>query len=195
MEVKPCGLISVVPPALQQEWAGNMAGLARLFRPAAVIFENPAPAVLAQAMAGAKALELAVLIAGNAEDAAAAGANGVYLTALDADASRARTLLGASGIVGVACGLSRHAAMESAEAGADFIAFDASNSETWEEAAGLSLWWDEITGVPAALDFGRTRPDKSVLTKARPDFLMIGETHSAGESLTFATEFGLQSQT
>jgi thiamine-phosphate pyrophosphorylase len=84
--------------------------------------------------------------------------------------------------------------MESAEAGADFVAFDASSPETWEQAAGLSAWWDEITGVPAALDFGPMRPDKSVLAKARPDFVMIEEAHCAGESLTFATEFGLQSQ-
>ena len=110
------------------------------------------------------------------------------------DAARARSVLGGAGIVGTACGLSRHAAMESAEAGADFIAFDASNPETWEQAAELSLWWDEISGVPVALAFGRSRPDKSVLTKARPDFLMIEEAHRAGESLIFATEFGLQSQ-
>ena len=109
--------------------------------------------------------------------------------------ARARTVLGSAGIVGTACGLSRHAAMESAEAGADFIAFDASNPETWEQAAELSLWWDEISGVPVALAFGAARPDESVLTKARPDFLMIEEAHRAGESLTFATEFGLQSQT
>ncbi len=195
MEVKPCGLIAVVPPALQPEWAANLTGLARLFRPAAVIFVDPAPAVLAQAIAGAKPLELAVLVNERAEEAAAAGANGVYFATAGADIARARTVLGAAGIVGVACGLSRHAAMESAEAGADFIAFDASNPEAWEQAAELSLWWDEITGVPAALAFGRARPDESVLTKARPDFLMIEEAHRAGESLTFATEFGLQSQT
>ncbi|MGO9485022.1 MAG: thiamine phosphate synthase [Rhodomicrobium sp.] len=195
MEVKPCGLISVIPPALQQEWAANLTGLARLFRPAALIFENPAPAVLAQAIAGAKALELAVLLAGEAEEAAAAGANGVYIATPGADAGRARAVLGSAGIVGAACGLSRHAAMECAEAGADFIAIDATTPETWEQAVALSLWWDEITGVPAALVFGRAHPDKTVLTKARPDFLMIEEAHRAGESLTFATEFGLQSQT
>ena len=195
MEVKPCGLISVIPPALQQEWAANLTELARLFRPAALIFESPDPAVLAQAIAGAQPLELAVLIAGDAGKAAAAGASGVYLTIPGEDAVRARTVLGSAGIVGTACGLSRHAAMESAEAGADFIAFDASNPETWEQAAELSLWWDEISGVPVALAFGRSRPDESVLTKARPDFLMIEEAHRAGESLIFATEFGLQSQT
>ena len=129
------------------------------------------------------------------EEAAAAGASGVYLNLMDANVGRARTVLGSDAIIGTACGLSRHAAMESAEAGADFIAFDASNLDVWEEVAELSLWWDEITGVPAALDFGAVRPDASVLAKARPDFLMVQEANKAGESLTFATEFGLQSQT
>jgi thiamine-phosphate pyrophosphorylase len=195
MEAKPCGLISVIPPALQDEWAANLTGLASMFRPAALILKNPAPAVLAKTIEGAKPLELAVLLAGDAKEAAAAGAGGVYLALMDADVGRARTMLGADAIIGSACGLSRHAAMESAEAGADFIGFDASNLDLWEDVAELSLWWDEITGVPAALDFGAARPDKSVIAKARPDFLMIQETNKAGESLTFATEFGLQSQT
>ena len=172
-----------------------MTSLLRLFRPAAIIFKYPAPAVLAQAAAGAKAFDLAVLAASaDAENAAAAGASGVYLNALAADAGRARALFGSSGIIGAACGLSRHAAMESAEASADFITFDASSPETSEQAVELSAWWDEITGVPVALDYGCGRPDKSVLAKARPDFLMIQEEDRAGESLTFATEFGLQSQ-
>ncbi len=194
MEAKRCGLISVIPPALQQEWADSLTELARLFRPAALIFKDPAPAVLAQAIAGAKQLELAVLITGSAEEAAAAGANGVYLSTATEDAAKARATLGSAGIIGAACGLSRHAAMESAEAGADFIAFDASDPAGLDQAAGLSLWWDEITGVPAALAFGGARPDKSVLSKARPDFILIEEAVCAGESLTFATEFGLQSQ-
>jgi thiamine-phosphate pyrophosphorylase len=195
MDVKPCGLISVVPPALQSEWAANLASLVRPFRPAAVVFVEPAPAVLAQAIAGAKPLELAVLVAAaDTKGAAAAGASGVYLAEPGADAGDARAGFGSAGIVGAACGLSRHFAMESAEAGADFIVFDASCTETLEEAVDLSAWWDEITGVPVALDFGREHPDKSVLAKARPDFLMIQEADRAGESLTFATEFGLQSQ-
>jgi thiamine-phosphate pyrophosphorylase len=195
MEVKPCGLISVIPPALQQEWAGNMAGLVRLFRPAAVIFRDPAPAVLAQAIAGAKPLELAVLVAaGGADGLSGTGASGVYLNVAGADCASARAAFGSSGIIGAACGLSRHAAMECAETGADFIVFDATDPESLEEAAELSAWWDEITGVPVALDLGRAPPDRSVIAKARPDFLMIHESDRAGESLIFATEFGLQSQ-
>lgn len=194
MERKPCGLIVSVPPPLHQTWAANLAVLAKLFRPAAVIFKSPAPKVIAPAIAAAKLLELAVLLADDIEAAKAAGANGVYFTAAGADLAKARAALGSAAIVGAACGLSRHGAMEAAEAGVDFIAFDASDPAQWEQAAELSCWWDEITGVPCALDFGTARPDASVLSKARPDFVSIEESARAGESLTFATEFGLQSQ-
>jgi thiamine-phosphate pyrophosphorylase len=194
MEPKPCGLIALVPPALQNEWAANLAGLAKRFRPAALIFEAPSAEILAQAVAAAKPLDLAVLLADHVAAARLAGADGVYISAAGTGILVARDTLGSAAVIGAACGLSRHAAMESAEAGADFISFDASDPAAWDKAAGLSSWWDEITGVPAALAFGSARPDKTVLSKARPDFLLIEETVQAGESLTFATEFGLQSQ-
>lgn len=168
---------------------------AGLFRPAALVLKDAPADILAHAIAEAKALELAVLIADRAGDAAALGATGVYFSAAGADVASARAMLGGAAIIGAACGLSRHAAMQSAEAGADFVAFDASTPEARDRAAELSSWWDGITGVPSALAFGSTRPDKSVLLKARPDFLLIEEAGRAGESLTFATEFGLQSQT
>jgi thiamine-phosphate pyrophosphorylase len=194
MEPKACGLITLIPPALQSEWAANLAGLAKRFRPAALIFEAPAAEILEQAVAAAKPLELAVLLIGNAEAAHLAGANGVYLSAAGTGISAARAALGSAAVIGASCGLSRHAAMESAEAGADFVSFDASVPAAWDKAAGLSSWWDQITGVPAALAVGSVRPDKTVLLKARPDFLLVEEAVQAGESLTFATEFGLQSQ-
>ncbi len=195
MERKPCGLIVLVPPALQPEWAAGLSGLVTLFRPAALIFTEPSREVLAQAAAAAQPLELAVLTTGSCAEARAAGANGVYLLPSGTGAAAARAELGEAAIIGAACGRSRHAAMENAEAGADFVAFDASDPAGWDEAAELSIWWDEMTGVPAALAFGTARPDESVLSKARPDFLLIEESLRAGESLTFATEFGLQSQT
>jgi thiamine-phosphate pyrophosphorylase len=194
MEAKPCGLIAVIPPALQEEWAVNLTGFARRFRPAALIFKDPDPAILAQAIAGAKQLDLAVLIMDRAGQAAAAGAGGVYFSIANEDVAEARALLGSAAVIGAGCGLSRHDAMVAAESGADFIGWDAANPAALDQAAELSSWWDEITGVPAALSLGRFRPAKSVPQNARPDFLMIEEGSLAGESLTFATEFGLQSQ-
>jgi thiamine-phosphate pyrophosphorylase len=195
MDEKPCGLICVIPAALQAEWATNLTEITKRFMPAALILKGNAPDALGRIVAAAKSLELAVLFVDAPGEVRDAGANGVYFSSPGADLAKARAALGSAAVLGVACGLSRHEAMDSAEAGADFIAFDASNPTVWEKTVELSSWWDGITGVPAALDFQRARPNRAVLSKARSDFLLIEEMERAGESLTFATEFGLQSQT
>ncbi len=195
MEAKACGLITVVGPALQEDWAANLAELAGRFRPAALIFKAPAKEPLAQILKKAKLLHLAILLIDSVDDVRNSGTDGIYFSSPDANIAHARQMLGSAAIIGAACGLSRHAAMESAEAGADFVAFDASDSSAWQEAANLSSWWDELTAVPGALLLGTSPPDSSLLAAARPDFILIEETGHAGESLTFATELGLQSQT
>jgi thiamine-phosphate pyrophosphorylase len=193
MPEKPCGLIVAVPPALETEWAARLTEFVGRCKPAALILQAPPSKAAAGLIAKAKTLELAVLLADDVDAARAAGASGVYLGA--AAVSYARKSLGAEAVIGADCGSSRHDAMEAAEAGADFIAFDASSPASLEQAPDLSRWWDEITGVPAALFLAKTRPARSALADARPDFLILEEGEQPGESLTFATEFGLQSQT
>jgi thiamine-phosphate pyrophosphorylase len=195
MPDKPCGLIPIIPPALQAEWAANLAEFLARFRPAALILRDPPAEHAMRIIRDAKPFELAVLFIDDVDGAMEAGTTGVYFSAPGAGLSKARSALGSASVLGVACGLSRHAAMESAEEGADFVAFDASNPSNQTEATEISSWWDDITGVPSALVLGAVLPDVSVLSKARPDFVMIEEADRAGESLTFATEFGLQSQT
>jgi thiamine-phosphate pyrophosphorylase len=190
MDEKPCGLIAIVPPALEAGWAAGLPEFIGEFKPAALIVQASA----AELIEAAKAFELAVLFTDGVDAARRMGASGVYLTTPEAEVAAARKALGATAIIGAACGLSRHAAMESAEAGADFIAFDASSPESLGKAAELSLWWDEITGVPAALLFAKARPGRSMIAKARADFVILEESERPGESLTFATELGLQSQ-
>ena len=192
MDEKPCGLIVMIPPALAAEWAEKLAELVAAFKPAALILQSPAGRS-ADIIAKAKAFELAVLMAGTVEAAQEAGAAGVYFPNQGAAVSRARAALGGGGIIGASCGLSRHAAMECAEAGADFVAFDASSPGNMDQAAQLSHWWDEIATVAVALLCGEVRPDRAALGKARPDFLILEDVFP-GESLTFATELGLQSQ-
>jgi thiamine-phosphate pyrophosphorylase len=194
MEAKPCGLIAVIPPALEGEWAKRLAELIGRFKPAALVLQAPPTKAALDIIARAQAFELAVLFWNAVDVARKAGASGVYFSAGEPDVAGARKTLGADAILGAGCGLSRHAAMESSEAGADFVAFDASSPEKLDEAAELSLWWDEISGVPSALLCIGTRPEPSVIEKARPDFLILQEAETAGESLTFAIELGLQSQ-
>ncbi len=194
MDPKPCGLIVVIPPALETEWAKRLAELIGRFKPAALVLQAPPTKAAQDIIASARAFELAVLFWDAVDAARKTGASGVYFSAAEQDVAGARKTLGADAILGVSCGLSRHAAMESAEAGADFVAFDASSSEHLDEAAELSQWWDEISGVPTALLCAGTRPKPAVVEKARPDFLILEEAETAGESLTFAIELGLQSQ-
>jgi thiamine-phosphate pyrophosphorylase len=191
---KPCELITMIPSALETEWAERLAELIQPFKPAALILQVPSTGALANLLANAQAAELAVLFVDAVHQTREMGANGVYLSTPGSGISNVRRELGASSIIGAACGLSRHVAMETAEAGADFVAFDASSPENMTEAAELSCWWDEITVVPSALFCGGTPPDRSILARARADFVILKEAERPGESLTFATEFGLKSQ-
>ncbi len=194
MDGKTCGLISIIPPALEAEWAARLPEFASRFKPAALILEASSRKAAAELIAKAAPLELAVLFADAVDAAREAGASGVYFPAPEAGVSAARQKLGAGAIIGAACGLSRHAALESGEAGADFVAFDASEPDSLAQAIALSQWWDEITGIPSALFLGKARPPGAALQEARPDFLILEESGLSGESLTFATELGLQSQ-
>jgi thiamine-phosphate pyrophosphorylase len=191
---KPCELITMIPSALETEWAERLAELIQPFKPAALILQAPSTGALANLLANAQAAELAVLFVDAVHQTREMGANGVYLSTPGSGISNVRRELGASSIIGAACGLSRHVAMETAEAGADFIAFDASSPENMTEAAELSCWWDEITVVPSALFCGKRLPDRSMLARARADFVILKEAERPGESLTFATELGLKSQ-
>ena len=194
MNDKPCGLITLIPPALEAEWAERLVEFIERFKPAALILQGPSTGALANLLAKAQDAELAVLLVDAVHKTRELGASGVYLSMPGSGVSNVRRELGSASIIGAACGLSRHRAMESAEAGADFLAFDASSPENLIEAAELSSWWDEITGVPSALACGKNSLDRSILAKARADFVIHQEAERPGESLIFATELGLQSQ-
>ncbi len=191
---KPCGLITMIPSALETEWAERLAELIERFKPAALILQGPSTSALANLLAKAETAELAVLFVDAVHKTREMGANGVYLSTPGSGVANVRRELGSNSIIGAACGVSRHMAMESAEASADFVAFDASSAENLAKATELSAWWDEITGVPSALFFARERPTRSILAEARADFVILQEAEYPGESLTFATELSLQSQ-
>ncbi len=191
---KPCGLITMIPSALETGWAERLAELIKPFKPAALILQGPSTGALPNLLANAQVAELAVLFVDAIHKTREMGASGVYLSTPGSGVSNVRRELGSEAIIGAACGLSRHTAMESAEAGSDFVAFDASSAENLIKAAELTSWWDDITGVPSALFCARVRPDQSILAKARADFVILQEVERPGESLTFATELGLQSE-
>ena len=92
--------------------------------------------------------DVAVILAGDPELAGRYRISGVEVGGLDRY-KLARALLGTTAFVGAACGASRHAAMELAEAGADYVGF----SDPQADVADIIAWWAELFEVPCvALD-------------------------------------------
>ena len=108
----------------------------------------------------------AVVIAGDIELAARLGADGVHLPDLTTYGA-ARSRLGADAILGVACGDSRHLAMEAGEEGADYVSL----------AADLELvrWWAEIMVVPVVVELGESLDQAADFVAAGAEFIALGE--------------------
>ena len=119
--------------------------------------------------AAAQALGVAVLVAGEARDAARAGADGVQVEATTEDVSTAREALGKDRFVGAHAGTSRHFAMEAAEAGADYIAFD-QNGPT---VGGLPIvqWWSDVMEIPCVAFTPVDLDGLDILLPQKPDFI------------------------
>ncbi|WP_374382108.1 thiamine phosphate synthase [Dongia sp.] len=94
-------------------------------------------------------------------------ADGVHL----GDAStyaKARRAIGTSGIVGVACPLERHTAMEVGEAGADYVAFAPGNAP---DGIDLVAWWTEMMTVPSVITGDFDAGSAAAFIAAGADFL------------------------
>lgn len=128
------------------------------------------PASLAGAItSAAQARGVAVLCRDEAREAARAGCDGVQVTA-DVDAVHvARAALGRDRIVGALAGVSRHAAMEAAEAGADYVAFCQSRPAPGGEP--VIRWWSDLMEVPCVAHDPVTADDLDTLLPQKPDFI------------------------
>jgi thiamine-phosphate pyrophosphorylase len=86
-----------------------------------------------------------------------------------ADYDHARQLLGADRIIGALCGVSRHTAMDLAEAGADYIAFHQARLRPHDEP--IIAWWTSLFEVPCiAVDPVAPEQVAALLTQ-QPDFI------------------------
>lgn len=106
------------------------------------------------------------------------GADGVHVGQEDASLAEARALLGPNAIVGVTCHVSRHLAIEAAEAGADYVAFGAFYPTSTKEAKTraepeLLTWWQEMMTAPCVAIGGITVENGGPLVQAGADFLAV----------------------
>lgn len=117
--------------------------------------------------AEAQGLGVAVMVSGEARDAARAGADGIQV---DADAvADARTSIGKDRFVGAFAGASRHAAMEAAEAGADYIAFDQNGASVGGEP--IIRWWADMMEIPCVAFTPVELNKLDTLLPQKPDFI------------------------
>ncbi len=119
--------------------------------------------------AAAQQLGVAVMVAGEARDAARAGADGIQVEANTDDVAAAREQVGKDRFVGAHAGGSRHFAMEAAEAGADYVAFDQKAASIGGEP--IIRWWSDMMEIPCVA-FTPVEPgDLDILLPQKPDFI------------------------
>jgi thiamine-phosphate pyrophosphorylase len=122
--------------------------------------------------------DIAFLINDYPDIAAEVDADGVHIGDEDSTYDHARKLVGPDRIVGVTCKNSRHAAMEAAEAGADYVAFGAffptgTKAGTVTAPIDLLADWAEISVVPSVAIGGITVDNCRPLVAAGADFLAV----------------------
>jgi thiamine-phosphate pyrophosphorylase len=124
--------------------------------------------------------DAACLIAGDPDLAAALGADGVQIAWEPAAYAGARRTLGAGRQIGCLAGLSRHDAMEAAEAGADYVGLGPGPGpgpgRTGDFAALLDLtaWWAELIVVPCVVFGAPGLGQVAGLAAAGADFVALG---------------------
>jgi thiamine-phosphate pyrophosphorylase len=119
----------------------------------------------------------ALLMAGHAEIAAHAGADGAHLTGIEALNAAFGTLKPAR-IAGCGGLMSRHDAMLAAEAGADYVMFgepDARNRRpSFDAVLDRVVWWAEVFEIPC-VGFAATMQEAADLAAAGADFVAAGD--------------------
>jgi len=121
---------------------------------------------------------LPVLVRNDAAAAREQRLDGVHLAQAE-QVARARQMLGSGALIGVDCGLSRHAAMVAGEAGADYVLFGSLNLAPPGAVADLVMWWRELFVLPCAAA-GRYSPESArAMATAGADFIATSEADAA----------------
>ncbi len=130
----------------------------------------------------AQSLGVAALTIGAAENA-----DGVHVDATAEAVRAARQSVGTSRIVGAYAGMSRHFAMEAAEAGADYVAFSQNGRALGGEP--IVKWWADFFEIPCVAFDPVEAAGLDTLLPQTPDFIrpsdaMWQDPEAAGRIVT-----------
>jgi thiamine-phosphate pyrophosphorylase len=95
-------------------------------------------------------------------------ADGLHINSNEFAVVDLRMSLPRDAMVGVGCGVSRHAAMEASEQGADYIAFTQKKQTGGEP---LIKWWNDIAEVPSVPFDPVSAAELDILLPQKPDFI------------------------
>lgn len=123
------------------------------------------PAQLNGVVTKLQALGVAVLVAGGA--ASTLPCDGVQVGG-SGQIKALRKSLANNAILGAYCGVSRHAAMQAGEDGADYVALDQSGEAIDQP---IIAWWSTYMEVPCVAYEPVTAADLDILLPQNPDFI------------------------
>ena len=107
-------------------------------------------------------------------------ADGLHLSKTEFNLLDLRLSMPKDTMIGLNCGTSRHAAMEAAEQGVDYVAFHQKSQFTGEP---LAKWWNNLSEIPAVPFDAATHQEATILAQAsdfiRPSDEMWQSTEAA----------------
>jgi thiamine-phosphate pyrophosphorylase len=125
----------------------------------------------------AQAKDAAVLLEGNVELVARAGADGAHLAGIEEFNNSLETLK-PDRIIGVGRLESRHDAMTAAEAGTDYVMFgepdESGERPSFEAIEERVAWWAEVFEIPC-VGYADNLDEISPLAAAGADFVILGD--------------------
>ena len=187
-----CQLYLIIPPDLDQDMKVNLGTAISSGKITCAQLRADTNGKINRVFAGTilrlmQFSQVPVLFENDVAAAADLGADGVHISADEDKYSEARRILGDDVIIGVNCGLSRHAGLTLGEMGADYVAFADSSEHPpcWNglELKELITWWSETITVPCVAWDISSADEARLYSQAGADFVAIGEpiwSHAKG---------------
>lgn len=181
-----CQLYIITPPVIDlEDFSPRFRAALEKYSPACVQLRLPDAteqelrAAIEVLMPIAQGMDIAFLVSEEAALVAEYDCDGVHVGEGKLTVADARKIVGDNRSIGVSCGGSRHAAMQAAEARADYVSFGPFfSSPTKPHVTDLVdpeviEIWSEMTTVPCVAIGGITPDNAGDLVKAGADFIAV----------------------